>query len=163
MTNNDILRRVRYIFDLSDSKMVSMMSLADDPVTRSEVSEWLKKEEDPDYKKCDDTRLAIFLNGLIDDKRGKKEGPQTQPEKRLNNNIVFRKLKIALNLKDEDILEILKLGRIEVSKHELSAIFRRPDHRHYRKCKDQFLRSFLKGLQAKHRPDVPITKEFKWK
>ncbi|HJO91870.1 MAG TPA: DUF1456 family protein [Victivallales bacterium] len=150
MTNNDILRRIRYTFDYNDSKMIALFELADHEVTRAQISDWLKKDDDPAFQKCNDKILAIFLNGLITDKRGKKDGPQPKPEKRLTNNIIFRKLRIALNLKEEDIMEIMALVRFRLSKHELSAFFRKPDHRHYRECKDQILRNFLKGLQVKY-------------
>jgi len=151
VTNNDVLRNLRYIFDISDSKMISIFGLADLQVTRGQISDWLKKDDDPAFQKCGDTQLAVFLNGLIIDKRGKKEGPQPEPEQRLNNNIIFRKLRIALNLQAEDVLEIMGLAGMDISKHELSAFFRKPDHKHYRECKDQVLRNFLKGLQLKYR------------
>ncbi|MBU0971329.1 MAG: DUF1456 family protein [Proteobacteria bacterium] len=154
MTNNDILRRIRYAFDFSDSKMMALFALADYTITRSQVSDWLKKEEDPAYLECSDSDLAIFLNGLITDKRGKKEGPQPAPEKVLTNNMIFRKLRIALDLKADDIIEILGLTEIKISKHELSAFFRKPENRHYRECKDQVLRNFLKGVQLKYRPQI---------
>jgi uncharacterized protein YehS (DUF1456 family) len=153
MTNNDILRRLRYTFDFNDSKMIALFALADHEVTRAQISDWLKKEDDPAYQKCNDKLLAIFLNGFIIDKRGKKDGPQSQPEKRLTNNIIFRKLKIALSLKDEDILNIMSLIRFRLSKPELNAFFRKQDHKHYRECKDQILRNFLKGMQIKYRKD----------
>ena len=153
MTNNDILRRIRYIFDFDDSKMIAIFGLADHQVKRGLISDWLKKDDDPSYQECSDTKLAIFLNGLINDKRGKKDGPQHEPEKCLTNNIIFMKLKIALNLKAEDVLEIMDLANLRMSKHELSAFFRRPDHKHYRVCKDQILRNFLKGVQLKYRPN----------
>ena len=152
MTNNDILRRIRYIFDYDDTTMMSIFAAADHKVSREQLSDWLKKDDDPAYKSMSDTQLAIFLNGLINHKRGKKDGPQAAAEKKLNNNIIFRKLKIALNLKEEDTLAILEQANLSISKHELSAFFRRPGHRHYRVCKDQILRNFLKGLQLKFRP-----------
>jgi len=151
MTNNDILRSIRYSFDFNDSKMIDVFALADHQVTREQISDWLKKDDDPAYQNCGDTQLAIFLNGLIIDRRGKKEGPQPKPEKRLNNNIIFRKLKIALDLKAEDILDIMNLADLRMSKHELSAFFRKPDHKNYRDCKDQILRNFLKGVRLKYR------------
>jgi uncharacterized protein YehS (DUF1456 family) len=154
MTNNDIMRRIRYIFDFSDSKMIAIFGLADHQVTRGQISDWLKKDDDPAYQKCNDTQLAIFLNGLINHKRGKKEGAHPKPEKHLTNNIIFMKLKIALNLKAEDILEIMDLADLHISKHELSAFFRKKDHKHYRNCKDQIFRKFLKGVQLKYHPDV---------
>ena len=151
MDNNDILRRIRYTFDFNDSKMIAIFGLADHQVKREQISDWLKKDEDTAFKKCSDTQLAVFLNGLINDKRGKKEGPQPAPEKRLTNNIIFRKLRIALNLQAEDVLEIMMLGGLRISKHELSAFFRKPDHKNYRECNDQILRNFLKGMQLKYR------------
>ncbi len=164
MTNNDILRRIRYIFDLNDSKMISLFALADHQVTRGEVSDWLKKEDDKNFKKCPDITLAIFLNGFINDRRGKKEGAQIEPEQRLNNNIIFRKLRIALNYKDDDMLNVLSLANLQISKHELSAFFRKPGHKHFRECKDQVLRHFLKGLQIKYRDGISANQSgFKWK
>jgi len=154
MTNNDVLRRLRYCFDFSDSRMIAIYSLADHQVTRAQISDWLKKDDDPAYQECSDTQLAIFLNGLINDKRGKKEGAQPELEQQLTNNIILRKLKIALDLKAEDILKILELANMRMSKHELSAFFRKREHKHYRECKDQVLRNFLKGVQLKYRPDI---------
>jgi len=151
MTNNDVLRRIRYTFDFDDSKMMALFGLAGLEVTRAQISEWLKKEEDPDYQKLSDREFAIFLNGLINDKRGKKDGPQPEPESRLSNNIIFRKLKIALNLQADEVLELVNQGDFNISKHELSAFFRKPGNRHYRDCKDQVLRNFLKGAQQKYR------------
>jgi uncharacterized protein YehS (DUF1456 family) len=153
MTNNDILRRIRYTFDLSDSQMIAIFSQADHEVTREELSDWLKKDDDPAFKVCSDSRMAIFLNGFINKRRGKREGAQPEAETRLNNNIIFTKLKIALNLKAEEIIELLALAGFHIGKHELSAFFRRPDHKHYRECKDQILRNFLKGVQLKFRED----------
>lgn len=151
MTNNDIMRRIRYIFDLNDSKMMALCGLDGNKASREQISDWLKQEDDPAYKACSDRQLAIFLNGLIEDRRGKREGVKVEPEKTLTNNIVFMKLKIALNLKAEDILELLASSDMVISKHELSALFRKPGHKHYRECKDQILRNFLKGLQLKYR------------
>lgn len=161
LTNNDVLRRIRYVFDFNDSKMIAIFAQADAEVSREQISDWMKKEEDPTYVNCGDVQLATFLNGLINDLRGKRDGEQPKPEKKLNNNIIFRKLKIALNLKDEDILAILLLADLRISKHELSAFFRRADHKHFRACKDQILRNFLQGVQLKYRPEKS-TSDFKW-
>jgi len=152
MTNNDILRRLRYTFDLTDSKMMKLSGMADQEVSRAQISDWLKKEDDPAYQSCNDRQLAIILNNFINEKRGKREGPQPEPEKVLNNNIIFRKLKIALNLKSEDVIAMLALADFKMSEHELSAFFRKPEHKHYRACKDQVLRNFLKGMQLTYRP-----------
>lgn len=151
MKNNDVLRRVRYTFNFDDSTMMEIFASGGLEVTRAQVSDWLKKEEDPDYRKCSDVQLATFLNGLIIEKRGRRDGPQAKPETTLNNNIVFRKLKIALNLQADDVLALVNQADFRMSKHELSAFFRKPGHKHYRECKDQVLRYFLKGMQEQYR------------
>jgi len=151
VNNNDVLRRIRYVFDYKDAKIIEIFDLAGLKVTREQISNWLKKDDDPDFQECSDVQLATFLNGLIYDRRGKKEGQLPVPEQRINNNIVFKKLKIALDLKAEDVLEILKLADMDISKHELSAFFRKPGHKHYRNCMDQILRNFLNGVQLKYR------------
>jgi len=153
MTKNDILRRIRYTFDFSDSKMISIFALAEHKVTRTEISDWLKREENPAYKTFYDDELAAFLNGLIIDMRGKKEGPLPKPERILTNNVILKKLQIALNLRAEEVLDVLALADLKVSKYELSAFFRKPDHKHYRPLRDQILRNFLNGMQIKYRVD----------
>ncbi len=151
MENNDIIRRLRFIFDFNDDQMIKIFSLAQLEVTREQVCNWLKKPEEPDVVPINDKLLATFLDGFISHKRGQKEGVVHRPEKKLSNNMIFKKLKIALALKDEDILEVYELIHMNISKHEISALFRKPGQRQYRVCKDQFLRNFLFGLQVKYR------------
>lgn len=151
MDYNNIIRRTRYAFDFNDSTMIEIFELGGINTNREQISQWLKKDTDPDYVTLPGFKLAAFLNGLIIKNRGKKEGPLPIPEKQLNNNIIFRKFKIALNLKDDDVLEILKLADFEMSKHEFSAFFRKPGQSQYRECKDQILRNFTRGLQLKYR------------
>lgn len=152
--NNDILRRIRYTFNFNDSEIISLFHLANLTVSRAQISNWLKKENDAAYQNLSDHQLAIFLNGLINEKRGKKEGEQPIAETHLNNNIIFRKLRIALNLKDDEILGILELAGMHISKHELSAFFRNPNQVQYRPCQDQILRNFLQGIQIKYRDKI---------
>lgn len=151
MTYNDILRRIRYTFDCSDDEMMELFTLGDLSVTREQISNWLKKDDDDDYKSLGDEQLASFLNGLIINNRGQREGVKPPAEKKLTNNIIFRKLKIALDFKDDDILELLETVDFRLSRHELSAFFRKSTHKHYRECKDQILRNFLNALQNQYR------------
>lgn len=151
MINNDVLRRIRYTFDYSDSQMMELFSHADCEVTREQVCSWLKQEDDPGYVELTNKLLATFLNGLINALRGRREGAQPVPEERLTNNMILMKLRIALDLQSEDVLALLESVGLTFSKHELSALFRKPGHKHYRVCEDQLLRNFLKGLQLHFR------------
>lgn len=152
MNNNDILRRLRYAFDLKDPALVKIFAAADHKVTREQVTNWLRKDDDKAFVAASDTELAIFLNGLINTRRGRREGPLPEPETRLSNNMILMKLKIALNLTSDDMLATLQAAGFCLSQHELSAFLRKPGNKHYRECKDQVLRNFLQGLQRQLRP-----------
>lgn len=154
---------MRYIFDYSDSEMITVFSEGGQEVTRTWISSILKKEEDSDCVACTDLLLATFLNGFITHRRGKSKGEERPAEHRLSNNLILRKLRIGLDLKDAELLEILSLADLRLSRHELSAFFRKKGHKNYRACKDQVLRNFLVGLQRKFRGGKSIEPGFVWK
>ncbi|WP_035239512.1 DUF1456 family protein [Desulfobacter vibrioformis] len=162
MNRNDILRRIRYIFDFSNSDMIAIFEQAGQQMSRVQVIDLLRKDDDPACKKCTDTDMAAFLNGLINHKRGKKEGAQPESEQTLTNNAILKKLEIAVNFQADDMVRVLSLAGLRISKHELSAFFRKPGHKHYRECKDQVLRNFLKGLQLELRPGTDNNSSDPW-
>lgn len=139
------------MFDFSDPLMLSIFKLGGYECSKPELTTWLAREGEADFVLCEDEHLARFLNGLIIKNRGPKNDGIPEPEKVMSNNIVLRKLKIALNLQADDLLEMLKLNEFTLSKHELSALFRRPDHKNYRACLDQLLRNFLDGMEKHYR------------
>ena len=150
MTNNDFLRRLRYALNIKDNVMVQIFKKGNIIVTREDVINYLKKDIDEGFKKLNNNDLIAFLDGLIIQKRGKKEDgtpvPQVKVTKNNLNNILLRKLRIALSFKSYDMIRIFKLGGIEISEGELSALFRSEDHKNYKECGDKYIRVFLKGL-----------------
>ena len=155
MLHNDTLRAIRYMLDLGDAKVVEIVKLADPAylLEKEDVQAMLLREDDPSYQTCSNTMLARFLDGLVIFRRGRDEGrPPRPPEKRITNNIVLKKLRVAFELKDVDMHEIFAAAGLPVSKPELSALFRQPEHKNYRECGDQLLRNFLKGLTLRVRP-----------
>jgi uncharacterized protein YehS (DUF1456 family) len=154
MINNDVLRSIRYMLDLSDGKVVELIHLADAdaPVTKEDVQGFLKKDNEPGYLECGNQTLALFLDGLVFHRRGKDDSrPARPPEKRVTNNVVLKKLRVAFELKDVDMHEILEAAGLPISKPELSALFRQSDHKNFKLCGDQLLRNFLKGLTMRVR------------
>lgn len=135
--------------------MVNVFAAAEHTVTTEQVIAWLTKEGEEAYTEISDTEFATFLNGFINTQRGKREGDQPAPESKLNNNIIFMKLRIALNMKAEDVIATLALVDFNLSKHELSAFSRKVDNKHYRVCNNQVLRLFLTGVQQQVRPESP--------
>ncbi len=136
--------------------MLSIFELGGYKGNKAELATWLAREEEPEFVLCGDENLARFLNGLIIKNRGAKDGVVPEPETAMNNNIVLRKLKIALDLQADDLLKILALNDFRLSKHELSALFRRPDHKNYRECLDQILRNVLDGMEKRYRQKLRL-------
>ena len=167
MNNNDILIRIRYALNLKDGQMVKIFKLGGVEVTEEEVKKMLTKVkeefgfQDADFNEtlpCNNKLLDAFLNGLITFKRGPQEKKSGQPENPVSitrrnniNNIVLKKLKIALSLTSEEVIDILGLAGVKISKGELSAVLRKEGHKNYKECGDRYLRNFLKGLAIQYR------------
>lgn len=143
MTNNDILRRLRYALRLSNARLTALFALGGHALSEADLDLFLRKDGDPQSVECPDVLLGSFLDGLIVSRRGPGNEP---PDGELDNNAILRKLRIALELKDTDMLHILRSAGLTLSKSELAALFRRPDHRNFKPCGDQLLRKFLTGL-----------------
>jgi uncharacterized protein YehS (DUF1456 family) len=152
MINNDVIRSVRHILNVSEFKLVDIVKLGGGEVTQAMMNTYLKPDDEPGFEACGQKVMSEFLNGLIYFKRGKDETRPPPPPEFPNNNVVLKKLRVAFELKDDDIVEILTKAGFKVSKTELSAFFRKEGHPNYRPVGDQFLRNFLKGLSARVRP-----------
>ncbi len=154
MTNNDILRRLRYALHLDNPSVAALFRLGGHDLSLGDLDVLLRKDDEPGFTDCPDVLLSAFLDGLVVSRRGPRDqGPEAADE--LNNNQILRKLRIALELKDDDMLHILEAGGMRLSKSELSALFRNPSHRNFVPCRDQLLRKFLAGLAAISREDLP--------
>jgi len=147
MTNNDTLRRLRYALNIDDAKVADVITLTGRTTTPAEVAGWLKREDEAGYVELSHPLLCRFLDGLIIEKRGPHpSGVTPEPLEFLPNNEILKKLRIALNLKEEDILAVFKKASFVVTKAELGSFFRKEGHRNYRKCPEQVLRKFIHGL-----------------
>ncbi|TVP14208.1 DUF1456 family protein [Shewanella sp. KCT] len=152
MINNDILRRLRFVFDYKNAKMIKIFAKVKHEMSQDVLLNMLKKEAEEGYKPCNDKTLCLFLDGLIIEKRGLRDGAEIPtPVSQLNNNLIFKKLRIALEMREEDIIETLALADFKMSSSELGALFRKPGHKHFKECGDQVLRNFLMGLSIKYR------------
>lgn len=168
MINNDILIRLRYALDIKNTDMVEIFKLGGIKVTKDEVLKMLTKpkesyDDEDDYEVEDDESMKLnnatlesFLNGLITFKRGRQEPKPGQPEtpalsNESVNNILLKKVKIALALTSEDMIDILAKAGVTITKGEVGAILRKKGHKNYKECGDKYARNFLKGLAVKYR------------
>jgi len=166
MDNNDIVIRLRYALDIKDQDMAEIFRLGGEDLSTEEVGKVLTKSEDideeeenEDYIKCTNSMLESFLNGLITFKRGPQEpkpGQPSKPDRSIKNqssvnNVMLKKVKIALKLTAEDIIDILDEVNVKITKGEVSALLRKEGHKNYRQFGDQYARNFLQGLTKKYR------------
>ena len=149
MNNNALLRSIRDALVLDEATMIQIFKEAGREIGQSAVTGFLKTEEEDNYIPCANPIMGFFLDGLIIHYRGRKEGNPPQaahPVTELSNNTILKKLRIAMDLKEEDVVDILTLGGVIMKKHEITALFRKEGHKHYHVCDDQLLRSFIKGV-----------------
>lgn len=164
MNKNDILRRLRYALNISNSEMAAIFKLAGYEISEYKILSIMKKEEEEGYAECSDRELEFFLDGLIIAKRGNRETPagqnSSEPEHtepavssgiKMSNNVVLKKLRIALNFKEDDMLEVFRLSEFSITRPELSALFRKKGNKNYKVCGDQILKNFLQGITVKYR------------
>lgn len=152
MIHNDVLRSLRYMLDISDTKMAQITRSNGFKLNDADMANYLKKDDDKDFVHCPDEVMAHFLDGLVIFRRGRDESRPLPPiELPVSNNTILKKLRVAFELKDDDILALLKAVNFPVSKTELSALFRKVGHDNFRPCGDQLLRNFLKGLSLRIR------------
>lgn len=162
MTNNDMILRLRYALDIKNVDVVEMFRLGGMKYTKEDVLNMLIKvaeDETPPagYIEVTNDMFEAFLNGLITFKRGPQkprpgqEAAPVQTEKDHPNNMLLKKVKIALSMTSDDVLATLFDGGVKVSKAELGAIFRNPSHRNYMACGDRFARNFIRGLTEQYR------------
>ncbi len=156
MIHNDVLRRLRFALAINDTAAIGIFKMVDYDMDIEYLHAIMKKEDEEGYLPCRDKIIALFLDGLIIKNRGKQEGQMPrvlEAGERLSNNEILRKLRIAMSYKDEDMIDVLKLANFRMSKGELSAFFRKPDHRNFKPAGDQVVRNLLQGMVKKYRPD----------
>jgi len=149
MNNNELLRSIREALELDDATMIKIFKDAGREFGVSAISAFVKSEDEDNYIPCSNPVMAFFLDGLIIHNRGRQEGSlpsAAKPVAELGNNAILKKLRIALDLKEEDLVRIFQIGGAALTKHEITALFRKQGHKHYKECDDQLLRSFMKGV-----------------
>jgi len=147
MNHNDILRRLRYALDISDAQVAEIIALTGKESNAAEVRRWLLREDDNGFLELSDTVLCRFLDGLIIEKRGPSpDGSIPKPLEFLSTNEILKKLRIALTLRDDEILEVFERAEFSVTKAELGSFFRKEGQRNFNKCPEQVLRKFIQGL-----------------
>ena len=152
MLNNDVLRSLRFMLDINDAKVAEIAALSGLELSESDINNFLKRDDEEGFTPCSDEVFAHILDGLVVFRRGRDDSrPAPAIELPMTNNIVLKKLRVAFELKETDLHDIMQAADFPVSKPELSALFRKAGHNNYRVCGDQWLRNCLKGLTLRLR------------
>jgi len=147
LKTNDILYKIQKALSLTQEEMIEAYKLADYKMDATHLDSLLKRRQDEGSKLCSYEELGVFLDGFVILKRGpspKKKNEDDVVE--LTNNLILKKLRIALELKEAETEIIFSLGEAELSKQQLASLFRKEGHKNFKECSEELLMAFLDGL-----------------
>ncbi len=147
ISTNEILYRIQKALNLSLEEMLEIYKLESYPMNKEHLDVLLKRRLDKGFMLCSYEELGVFLDGLVTFKRGpspKKTDADEVVE--LTNNLILKKLRIALELKEAETEIIFGLGDVELTKQQLASLFRKETHKNFKPCSDELLMAFLEGL-----------------
>ncbi len=146
MTNNEIIQRLRYLLDVDDEVIKQCFTLGGATQSEQQFSALMARTDAAEFAACSDQQMVSFLDGLIILRRGPSDNKSSGASSALDNNIMLKKIRIALELQAQDLDNIFMLTDAELSAHEISALFRKPGNKHFSECSDELLAHFLGGL-----------------
>ena len=144
---NEILYRIQKALNLSIEEMLKAYELEDYKMDASHLESLLKRHQDKGFAAASYEELGVFLDGLVTLKRGPSPKKSNDDEAvELTNNLILKKIRIALELKEQEIQIIFALVDVDLSKQQLSSLFRKEEHKNFKPCSDDLLMAFLEGL-----------------
>ncbi|KIM06803.1 MAG: hypothetical protein KU38_11960 [Sulfurovum sp. FS08-3] len=146
MRTNKILERITKALYLNVNDIAHIYELAHYPKTKDEIRALLQDERSKKFQEATYEDLGLFLDGLIIKKRGEMSN-SLEEELALDNNLILKKLRVALNLKTHELVMIFALNDMTLSPSQINALFRKEGHKNYRLCSDKMLFDFLAGLE----------------
>ncbi len=147
ISTNEILYRIHKSLSLSIEDMLKAYTLEEYKMDASHLEALLKRRQDAGFMLCSYEELGVFLDGLVTLKRGPSPKKNNEDEAvELTNNLILKKLRIALELKEAETEIIFGLADIELSKQQLASLFRKEGHKNFKACSDELLMAFLEGL-----------------
>jgi uncharacterized protein YehS (DUF1456 family) len=147
ISTNEILYRIKKALKLSTEEMLEAYKSEDYDMETSHLESLLKRRLDDGFVTATYEELGVFLDGFVTLKRGPSpKKPNDDEAVELTNNLILKKLRIALELKEAETEIIFGLADVELSKQQLASLFRKEGHKNFKECSDELLMSFLDGL-----------------
>jgi uncharacterized protein YehS (DUF1456 family) len=147
MKINDILFKIKTALSLSDSEMIKAYSLVEYTMSEERLGNILKRRQDEGYQEATYEELGLFLDGLILFKRGNSLAKKDEDEVvELTNNLIMKKLRVALELKEPELLIVFGLAEINLTKRQIGSLFRKEGTKNFKYASDELLMAFIEGL-----------------
>ena len=147
VSTNEILYRIQKALNLTMEEMLEIYKLESYEMSETHLDALLKRRLDKGFMLCSYEELGVFLDGLVTFKRGPSPKKSTDAEVvELTNNLILKKLRISLELKEAETEIIFGLADIELTKQQLASLFRKENHKNFKPCSDELLMAFIEGL-----------------
>ena len=147
MKINDILFRIKTALSLENKSIHEAYALVEYEMSQERLENILKKRQDTGYEDATYEELGLFLDGLVLLKRGVSSTPRDEDEiVALSNNLILKKLRVALELKEPELVILFALAEITITKRQIGSLFRKEGGKNFKPCSDELLLAFLEGL-----------------
>ncbi|HGZ70859.1 MAG TPA: DUF1456 family protein [Nitratifractor sp.] len=148
MNPSEVIIAIKEALNLNRPKILTIYSLVSYPMGKERLDKILKNSSNKNSAIATYEELGLFLDGLILFKRKEEAPKQVQEEEEiiLSNNLILKKIRAALNLKEFELLIIFQLADFEISKSKIKDLFRSEEHPKYIECSNKTLKAFLEGL-----------------
>ncbi len=144
---NDILFKITKALSLTHQEIIEAYKLADFEMSEERLENILKRRQDKDYEEATFEELGVFLDGLVLLKRGVSNQEKRDDEViELTNNLILKKIRVAMELKEADLVILFALAEVTLTKRQIGALFRKEGGKNFKACSDELLMAFLEGL-----------------
>ena len=141
-----VIQSLKEALNLNRKQILHIYSLENFIMDSKRLDDILKNPNKKSAKEATYEELGVFLDGLFQYKRGEKPTIPQDIEVELDNNLILKKIRSALNLKEYEIAIIFELADFKISKSQIKDIFRSNNHPKLKYCDDKTLKAFLEGL-----------------
>lgn len=147
MQPNDVLFKIKKALALDTKAMIKAYALADFEMSEERLISIMKRRQDKGYEEATYEELGVFLDGLVLLKRGPSDKIANDDEVvELTNNLILKKIRVAMELKEPELVILFALADVELSKRQIGSLFRKEGTKNFKRCSDELLDAFLEGL-----------------
>jgi len=147
MQINDILFKLKTALSIDNESLIKAYALAEYEMKEERLNSILKRRQDKGYEDATYEELGVFLDGLVLLKRGPSDKVANDDEVvALTNNLILKKVRVAMELKEPELVILFALAEVSLTKRQIGSLFRKEGGKNFKECSDELLIKFLEGL-----------------